>query len=238
MSTDPQTAPTGRRTVLRAGVGALLGLTLLRQTAARRAWADDPAPISATEALARLMEGNQRFRDGQAAYPHQFAAHRLEVAGGQHPFAVMLRCADSRVPPETVFDQGLGDLFVIRVAGNIVDPAGVGSIQFGVEDYHIPLVLVLGHSRCGAVVATADAVEHGQTAPGQIGVLVQAIRPAVDEAAALPGNLVANAVRLNVRNSVTLLSADPLLKAEIEHGKLQIAGAEYNLESGVVQLVT
>lgn len=194
-------------------------------------------PLTAAEALQRLVDGNQRFRDGQATHPHQSAANRLDVARGQHPYAVVLGCIDSRVSPEIVFDQGLGDLFVARVAGNIIDPAGLGSIQFGVEEFHVPLVLVLGHSRCGAVIATADIVEHGLTAPGDIGVIVEAIRPAVAAAAEMPGDLIANAVRNNVRNSVAVLSADPLLSAEIAHGTLGVVGAEYDLVTGAVEVL-
>jgi carbonic anhydrase len=237
MTSTHETAATGRRTVLRAGAAALLGLALPASMAARSPWADESTALSPSEALARLIEGNQRFREGRAEHPKQSAERRLDVAGGQHPFAAVLGCVDSRVPPETVFDQGLGDLFVVRVAGNIVDPAGLGSIQFGIEEYHIPLILVLGHSRCGAVIATIEAVEHDQMAPGQIGVVVQAIRPAVEEAAATPGNRVSNAVLANIRNSVVALRADPFLAEHLASGAVQIVGAEYNLESGDVRLV-
>lgn len=128
-----------------------------------------PAVTNGDEALARLMEGNARYVSAKLNHPDQTLQRRAEVASGQHPFAIILTCADSRVPPELLFDQGLGDLFVVRVAGNIVDDDILGSIEYGVGELATPLVMVLGHERCGAVKATVESVEQGGEVPGHIG---------------------------------------------------------------------
>jgi carbonic anhydrase len=230
--------PPGRRTVLWAGAGAVLGLALLRQTAPRRARADEP-PTGPAEALALLMDGNRRFVEGRPLYPNQSIDRREQVARGQRPFAVILGCVDSRVPPETVFDQGLGDLLVARTAGAIVSPEVIGSIEFGVATFDSPLVLVLGHTRCGAVVAAVDAVQSGSIPPGQIGSVVDAITPAVEEAKTQPGDLVANAVQATVLLSVSqLLAAEPIIAERIARGTVQVVGAEYDLASGEVRMLT
>ncbi len=132
--------------------------------------------VSKEKALELLIEGNQRFASGNPAYPNQGAERRLEGLNGQSPFAVIIGCADSRIPPEILMDQGIGDLFVIRVAGNIIDDAILGSVEYAVAHLGSPLVMVLGHNLCGAVQAAID----GGEAPGHIGALVEAIQPAVD----------------------------------------------------------
>jgi len=186
---------------------------------------------SADTVLAALKAGNQRHVNARYTHPHQTTSRRLELARGQQPRAVILTCADSRVAPEIVFDQGLGDLFVIRVAGNIAPPAEVASIEYAVEHLHTPLVVVMGHQSCGAVGA---AIEGGE-APGHLPALIDSIRPVVEKARLLGGNLSNNAVRLNVERVVDQLrSSTPLLAGEVAAGKLRIVGAVYSLDTGQV----
>lgn len=190
--------------------------------------------MSGSQALQKLMEGNHRYVSSKFARPNSSAKRRADVAKGQHPFAVILGCADSRVPPEIVFDQGLGDLFVVRVAGNIADPASIGSIEYAVEHLGVRLVLVLGHERCGAV----DATVKGADAPGHIGKLVDAIRPAVEKIKDQPGDMVDNAVRANVKLVVEQLeTSEGILTDRVVEGKLKIVGGRYDLETGIVEPV-
>ena len=197
--------------------------------------------IPARAALERLIEGNRRFvaerRDGAAAN----SARRSEVAAAQEPFAIVLGCSDSRVPAELVFDQGLGDLFVIRVAGNIVAPSQVGSVEFAASRFGTPLVVVLGHSRCGAILATLEELR--QPASNQspnLRSIVERVRPSVEglletELAADTEALVRHAVRANVRRSVDhLRHGSELLERLGRDGRLRIVGAEYSLETGMV----
>ncbi|NND45416.1 MAG: carbonic anhydrase [Xanthomonadales bacterium] len=200
---------------------------------------------AATEALDRLAEGNRRFVASMQSDDNRLGhLERAALAKGQNPFAIILGCSDSRVPAELVFDQGLGDLFVIRVAGNIVAPSQIGSVEFAVEQFGVPLVVVLGHSSCGAVEATVQALRRdaGPTSPN-IAAIVDRIRPAVeplmrlDEAEGVTG-LVADAVRANVAASVRQLAeGSAFLSRQVETGSLMIVGAEYSLETGVVALL-
>jgi carbonic anhydrase len=186
---------------------------------------------TASEVLAELKAGNQHHVQHRYTHPNQTDARQKELVSGQHPHAVILTCADSRVPPEIVFDQGLGDIFDVRVAGNIAGDAEIASIEYAVEHLHTPLVVVMGHQSCGAVAA---AVEGGE-APGHLPTLLQAIRPAVDEARKLKGDLATNAVRVNVEHVVAQLrSSKPVLAGVVASGKLQIVGAVYSLETGTV----
>jgi len=198
--------------------------------------------IPARQALARLQEGNRRFvEDRRPSGTARNHARRQEVADAQQPFAIVLGCSDSRVPAEIVFDQGLGDLFVIRVAGNIVAPSQVGSVEFAAEQYGVRLVVVLGHSSCGAILATLQ--ELGQPSVKQrpnLRSIVDRIRPSVaplletqlaDDHAAL----VERAVRANIRVSVDhLRHGSSTLEALIQRDELLVVGAEYSLETGVV----
>ena len=199
--------------------------------------------IPAREALARLRAGNRRFatelHNRGAVVSHE---RRLELAAaGQAPFAVILGCSDSRVPVEIVFDQGLGDLFVIRVAGNIVAPSQVGSVEFAAEQYGTRLVVVLGHSRCGAVLATIEQLQ--RPAPVQsrnLHTIVDRVRPAVESLLGTglerdPDALVHHAVRANIRASADhLRHGSPLIEQLIENDGLVVVGAEYSLETGEV----
>lgn len=200
--------------------------------------AAEPA-VSAEQALQRLLEGNQRYMSGRLAHPNQAIDRRLELVSGEQPFAVILGCADSRMPVEMVFDQGLGDLFVVRVAGNLANDAPVlGSLEYAVEQLHVPLVVVMGHSKCGAVAAACDVVTKGVEAPGHIGALADAIRPAVEHVRNSFGDLVDNAVRANVEMVVwQIKNAKPLLAEFIHAGKVKVVGARYDLDSGRVDII-
>jgi len=196
------------------------------------AWAQQPT--SADDALARLMAGNKRYVLHREQHPDASIARRKALEAGQHPFAVILGCADSRVPPELLFDQGLGDLFVIRVAGNIVDDAVLGSIEYAVEHLGTRLIVVLGHEKCGAVSA---AVESGH-APGHIESLVAAIQPSVEASAKEPGDKVHNCVIANVRRvALQVRHADPILKEAGEKLGVKVVAADYSLDSGKVSLL-
>ena len=198
--------------------------------------------VSATEALARLQEGNRRFvADVRSHEAIESRAHRADLAAGQEPIAVILGCSDSRVPVEIVFDQGLGDLFVIRVAGNIVAPSQIGSVEFAAEQFGTRLVVVLGHSRCGAVTATLEAVrDPGAASSRNLRSIVDRIRPAVEGLLErVPPHdartLEQHAVRANIRmSSAQLRHGSELLEQLIETDGLVVVGAEYSLETGVV----
>jgi carbonic anhydrase len=184
-----------------------------------------------------LLEGNARFAAGQTQHPDQSVDRRTEVAAGQHPFAFVLGCYDSRASHEVLFDQGLGDIFSSRTAGNLLDGAVLGGIEFGVEEFHVPLLVILGHQRCGAVNATVQAVASGTSAPGSIGQVVDAIRPAVELAQTRGGDLLDNAVRANVELSIPRLMASPVLSEAIDAGTLKLVGAYYSLDTGLVEII-
>jgi carbonic anhydrase len=197
--------------------------------------------ISARDALERLKEGNRRFvADSLSREGLGLHARRTELATGQEPFAVILGCSDSRVPVEIVFDQGLGDLFVIRVAGNIVAPSLIGSVEFAAQRFGTRLVVVLGHSRCGAVLA---ALEEGPPAEGQsrnLNSIVERVRASIAESNVAdsstdPDDRVRRAVRANIRSSARQLrhGSEVIERLEREDG-LVVVGAKYSLESGIV----
>jgi carbonic anhydrase len=210
------------------GLLALLSLSVAVNSDTSKA---GPAP---DKALKLLVAGNQRYVKARLQHPNQTSSRRVETAKAQHPFAVILSCADSRVPPEIVFDQGIGDLFVLRVAGNIDDDAITGSIEYGVAKLGARLIVVLGHERCGAV----DAALKGGELPGHIGTLVEAIKPALKAASALPGDKLDNAVKENVKQTVShLKSSEPMLAGMVKSGQVKVVGARYDLDTGVVTLV-
>ena len=197
--------------------------------------------LTAQEALTRLQEGNKRFVEGKSTYNTNDTRRRNELVDGQTPFAIILGCSDSRVPAEIVFDQGLGDLFVIRIAGNIVAPSQIGSIEFAVETFQTPLVVVLGHTRCGAVAATLNQIRQPQASRSQhLRSIVERIRPAVEPLSEIrtdltPEQLLERAIRSNIRMSVNQLRHGSSFLEEIhDSGSLWIGGAEYSLESGEV----
>jgi carbonic anhydrase len=186
------------------------------------------------EALTRLIAGNQRFVRGSLIHPNQSPDRRLALSEGQTPFAAILGCADSRVPPDIIFDQGLGDLFVIRVAGNIVDNSVVGSLDFAVANLQVPLIMVLGHAKCGAVSATIT----GGDLHGHLSHIAQAIQPAVDSVRNQAGDLIDNAIRANIRMvTAQLRNSEPILASRLASGQLKIMSAYYDLESGNVEIL-
>ena len=201
--------------------------------------------IKALDALKRLRDGNARFVSGRRnreAQPNE--TRRAEIADGQEPFAIILGCSDSRVPAELVFDQGLGDLFVIRVAGNIVAPSQIGSVEFAAALYHTRLVVVLGHTQCGAVLATLDELQQPMdNQSNNIRSIVDRIRPSVepllsDESPHGSELLVQRAVRANVEYSANQLRhGSEILEALIKNDTLLIVGAEYSLETGEVEFL-
>jgi carbonic anhydrase len=232
---------TRRQALLRGGAlaaGAALASWTVGATAQEMPQ-EAPPGRTAADALRLLMEGNERWASGVVARPHQSSERRAEVATGQEPFAIVFSCVDSRVPPELVFDAGLGDLLVIRTAGQAIDNAALGSIEYGVEELHIPLVVVLGHQRCGAVQATVEAVATGARPHGQISALIEAIRPAVEATAGSPGDPVDNAVRANAANAARKLQgAAPILDHGLADGSLTIVGAYYDLRTGKVEIIS
>lgn len=187
--------------------------------------------VSPDQAYKKLVEGNRRYAAGKTSGPNRQSRRRAEVAKGQHPFAIIVSCSDSRVPPELLFDRGLGDLFVTRLAGNIVDDPALGSIEYGVAVLGAKLILVLGHSKCGAV----DAAVKGGTVPGHIPSVVEAIQPAVEKVKGKPGKLLDNAIEENVRQIVERLkTSDPILAERVKSGKLKVVGGVYDLDTGKV----
>ena len=197
--------------------------------------------ISASEALDRLREGNERFvADIRSHATVVRRSHRGDLADGQEPFAIILGCSDSRVPAEIVFDQGLGDLFVIRVAGNIVAPSQIGSVEFAVSKFGTRLVVVLGHSRCGAVEATLDELRRPSAKQSRyLYSIVERVRPSVEPLLSTPlrddpAALMRDAVRANVRVSASQLRHGSELLESLASEGLLVVGAEYSLENGMV----
>jgi carbonic anhydrase len=219
----------------------------------------DRPMISPTEAISRLKEGNARFTGGNVQHPHesseerayiaknsyenpgiillgltgeQAAKRRAELTKNQHPFAIILSCSDSRVPPEIVFDEGLGDLFIVRVAGNVLNDEGLGSIEYAVDILGARMILVLGHQSCGAVDAAMKTVAAKGKAPGHIQSLVTAIKPVIDST---PKADLDTMIKANVKHVVDALrSSKPILKAKVDSGDVQVIGGYYTLDSGAV----
>ena len=198
--------------------------------------------ITALEALERLQQGNQRFAANDRNLDKAMCqGRRDELLSGQNPMAIILGCSDSRVPAEIIFDQGLGDLFVIRVAGNIVAPSQVGSVEFAADRYGSPLVVVLGHSMCGAVLATLEELQQPTNSQSRNQrSIVDRVRPSVEPLFATelkhePDELVKQAIRANIRASANQLRhGSEVLEQMIADGKLMVVGAEYSLETGIV----
>ena len=236
---------------------SLFGVTQFARSA-DPAHPDQPI-VSPTEAISRLKEGNGRFTSGNLQHPHesneertyiaknsyenpggislgmtseQAAKRRAELAKSQHPFAIILSCSDSRVPPEIVFDEGLGDLFIVRVAGNVLNDEGLGSIEYGVDILGARLIVVLGHQSCGAVDAAMKTVAAKGKAPGHIQSLVTAIKPVVDST---PKGDLDTTIKANVKHVVDALrSSTPILKAKVDSGDVQVIGGYYTLDTGAV----
>jgi carbonic anhydrase len=193
------------------------------------------------QALAELLAGNKRFASGEATSPRRQPKHFRALATGQHPGSIVVACADSRVVPEVLFDAGIGDIFVVSVAGNVVDSAGVvvsGSIEYAVAALNVPLIMVLGHSDCGAVKAAMQKIEAKEALPGDIDGLVDLIEPAVLKSKGRPGDPLANAIRENVSIGVERLKGlDPIVAPAVREGKVKVVGGVYDLTTGKVTLI-
>jgi len=195
-------------------------------------------PWTPAQAWAKLARGNERFVAGTYSHPHQDAARRDSLTGGQAPFAVFFGCADSRVAAEIIFDRGLGDLFVVRTAGHVIDPGVLGSIEFGVAVLDIPLVVILGHDSCGAVSATVRAVRDGVLPGGYIRDIVERVTPSV-LAARQAGMSTADEIEAeHVRHTLHLLTErSRLIGDRVDSGQLAVVGATYNLGDGRARIV-
>jgi carbonic anhydrase len=200
---------------------------------------DATMTITADEALTRLMEGNDRFLRGEASEPPFRPEHLADIAKGQKPFAALLGCSDSRVSPEHIFDVGLGELFVIRVAGNVISPEVAGSMQYAVSHLQTPLVVVLGHEGCGAVHAAMDVKYHGERQLPHIQRLVDTIVPGLPEfdPAVSEDEFEARAIEGNVRWTLHQILESPEAKARLAEGKVRLVGAIYEIETGRVRLI-
>ncbi|MFE9773765.1 carbonic anhydrase [Streptomyces sp. NPDC005931] len=231
-----------RRSLLRgaltgvAAAGAGLAVDVSPASAAPAAPAGRSRPGTPDEALRALAAGNARWRAYRERHPDENRAVRRELVHGQHPFAVILGCVDSRVPPELVFDQGLGDLLTVRSAGEVLDEAVLGSVAYGVLELDVPLVMVLGHQSCGAVRAAVEAEESGERLPAHIQYLADRIAPAVDHGK--EGNARVDAtIDANVRLIHARLRCEPDLAARVSAGRLAVVGARYELTSQLVHRI-
>jgi len=230
MVTTPRTRDRllSRRTLLRRAAIGGAALSLLGWPEGRAAYAADPPStdrLTPDAAWQRLLEGNRRFVDGKPLAPHRDAARRAEVAETQRPFAAFLSCADSRVPLEIVFDEGIGDLFVVRNAGNITTPEVIASLEYGTLVLGAAVLVVVGHSGCGAVKAAMA----GDAVPGQISTLYQHLMPAVDRG----GKDIDAVTRANVEvQARTLRQASPVIAGLVREGKLAVRGVVYDIKSG------
>jgi carbonic anhydrase len=234
MCTACLAAGMSRRLVLGAGAAALATAPLVGTAQAQPARAVETPDAAVT----RLLEGNARYVAGKMN-ERDFSSGRAARAQGQAPFAAVLGCADSRVAPELAFDQGPGELFVVRVAGNFMTPDGLGSLEFGVAVLGAKAIMVLGHTSCGAVNGTVDALKKGNDLPGHIGDLVRAMKPGIEPVLKQPGDdLNQRAVVANVRYNVQRLQeAKPILADMVAAGKLRVVGAVYDLPTGKVTMV-
>src|ERR1700761_7757987 len=229
-----------RRNLLLAGASSitLAGLSRHVAVAAEPASTNAPNSIAPAEALDRLMQGNARYAANTPSNK-DFSAGRAARVGAQYPIAAIVGCADSRVAPELAFDQGPGDIFVVRVAGNFVNEDGLASLEYGVKFLRVPLIMVLGHTNCGAVSATVDAIQKGVVLPGHLPDLARSLKPAV-AIAQLHGDadLKANATIENVRLNANRLSVSkPVIGRYVSEGKVKVVGAVYDLATGKVNLL-
>jgi len=225
-----------RRRMLRGGLALAAAATILPAAPAFAQAA--PNAIAPELALARIMEGNGRYVSDTSAHK-DYSAGRAARAQAQYPIAAIVSCADARVAPELVFDQGPGELFVTRVAGNFVNDDGLASLEYGVKFLGVPLLMVLGHSGCGAVSATIKVVQEGVVLPGHLPALVDALKPGIEAAIARkPADLVQEATIENVRHNVRRLqSAGPIVAPLVAAGKVKVVGGVYDIASGRVVLV-
>jgi carbonic anhydrase len=230
-----------RRTLFKFGAGAIGTGVLTAGLSSKLLAAEKKAPVAPAEdditpdkALQELLDGNDRFVKSKRRNPNQTQSRLLEVAKSQKPFASILGCADSRVPSEIVFDQGLGDLFVCRIAGNIATPQQIGSLEFGSLVLGSKVIMVMGHERCGAV----DAAIKGAQVPGRIGSLLEAIKPSVESSKEQSGDKLENACKANILAQIEELKSSSVLSELIKAEKLKIVGGYYDLDTGRISLVS
>jgi len=226
---------------LAAALGVGLGWPGLYLNAAQKDAGKVPVQFTPDEALKRLLTGNERFVKGQPESPRRSPKEFSGLAAGQYPEAVIVSCADSRVAPELLFDVGVGDIFVVRVAGNVVDGTGVtvkGSIEYAVAELNVPLIFVLGHSACGAVKSAMQHIDAKDSLPGAINGLVELVKPAVKKSQGMPGDPLDNAIAMNVRLGVEKLDGlNPILAPRVAEGKLKVVGGVYDLKTGAVTMI-
>lgn len=230
----------GRRRLLTAAASGLAALGMIGLGASGSAHAKvAPTKLTPGEALQKLKDGNARYIAEPQLCEADLGKRREEVAGGQAPWATILTCADSRVPPELLFGGlNLGELFVCRNAGNMADTATMGTIEYGAEHLGSPLVLVLGHERCGAVAAACEVAEKGTKLPGSIGPMVDAILPAARAMMGKEGDFVANVVRESARLTAEKISSQSEIVSHLRHeGKVKVVYATYDLDTGVVDFL-
>jgi len=222
------------------------GVSLVRPAevfslAQKSAPGESGSPVNPEQALHDLLSGNERFVKGHPTSPRRAPEDFRELAGAQYPEAVIISCADSRVAPEILFDVGVGDIFVVRVAGNVVEGAGAtvkGSIEYAIAELNVPLIVVLGHSGCGAVKAAIKHIDAKDSLPGAINGLVELIKPAVAQSQGVPGDMLENAIRKNVEIGVERLKGlQPILAPRVKESKVNVVGAVYDLRTGMVKLV-
>lgn len=228
-----------RRQLLHAaGLGVastLAGPSVAHAFSAREAV---PADVTPKQALALLVAGNRRWVRGRATNPAQSVGRRNTLTHVQHPFATIVSCIDSRVPPELVFDRGIGELAVIRTGAQVLDMGVIiGSIEFSAAKLSTPLIVVMGHQRCGAVKGAIDLIKSGGTAPGHIQPIIDGLRPAYAVAVKETGDLIDNMVRAQTKLAVRQLREDPLLLELIAKGKLHVTGAHYSLDTGAAVFI-
>ncbi|MFF5207930.1 carbonic anhydrase [Streptosporangium sp. NPDC000396] len=221
-----------RRTLLRGAGLAASGLLVGTGSAqaAVRSYERTGRPATPDAAWAALRAGNRRWVTDSALHPHQDSERRAQTAQKQDPYAVVLSCIDSRVAPEIIFDAGLGDLFAVRSAAQTIDPLVTGAVEYGPVELGTPLVVVLGHQRCGAVTAASHALHEGKPLPGELQRIVTALRPAYERS----GGDVDKMIRINTVDVVKRLKADSLLAPRIARGRLKVVGAYYSLDTGQV----
>lgn len=196
----------------------------------------DVPKTSSEQVLQELLAGNQRFMSFTSHYPHQENEWRSSQTKGQRPIACIVGCVDSRVPPELIFDQGIGDLFVIRSAGHALDECVLGSIEFGIEELHIPLLMVLGHESCGAVAAAIESFTQHITHLNHIQKIVETIYPAIGQTNELSGENNQNVVQAHIALTVRRLQENPVIQTAIAQREVTVIGAYYNLHTGLVQV--
>lgn len=208
------------------------------QTSSNNEPTEEMKNVSPKDSLKLLEEGNARFVSDEVATKDLSEAKRADLStAGQFPFAVIVSCSDSRVPPELIFDQGLGDLFEIRVAGNVIDSVSLGSVEYAAEHLGSQLVVVMGHEKCGAVKATLD----GGEAPGSIGSIVEKIKPSVEKVKAsgvAEDQVYEKSIDENIKNAIVEIEKSPIIEELVASGKLKVVGAKYDLDTGKVEILS